>query len=351
MKKGNKTLTYTQRLILEKCLNAGLTKKEIAEKLGVHLSTVYREIKRGEYKHTVVSYTDWFGDRHYKDEVRYSPEMAEERARLNATAKGAPIKLGNHHEFVEYVERRVLDGKLSPCAVLGEIKRNGLFPELSISKTTLYRYIRDGVFLHISMKDLPMKPRVKRYQKAVAKRPPKGTSIEKRPEAILARDELGHWEMDCVVGRKSTRDVLLVFTERMTRYEIIYKMPNRKAETVVQYLNRLERRFGRRFRTLFKSITVDNGVEFSDFEGLERSIYKGRRTSIYYCHPYTSCERGSNERLNREIRRRLPKGTDFGAYTDEDIQAVEDWVNAYPRQVLGFATSAECFAAELARLA
>lgn len=105
-----------------------------------------------------------------------------------------------------------------------------------------------------------------------------------------------------------------------------------------------------KFRKVFKSITVDNGSEFSDFAGLEKSIYGGRRTSVYYCHPYTSCERGSNERLNREIRRLLPKGTDFTKYSDKQIQRVQDWVNAYPREIFGFATSAELFTKQLSAL-
>lgn len=345
--KGNKSLTYTQRLILEDCLKAGLHKKVIAQKLGCCLSTVYIEIKRGEYLHTKRR-LDWFGDPYYKEVKRYSPELAQEKTRLNGTARGHGLKIGNNWGFVDYVEKRVLVDKLSPCAVLGEIKRNNLFPGLSISKTTMYRYIRDGVFFNISMKDLPIGGRRKHYQKAVAKRPPKGTSIEKRPVDILLRSDFGHWEMDCVVGRKCTRDVLLVLTERKTRFEIIGKLPNKKPDSVVSFLDRLERRFGRKFGKVFKSITVDNGVEFSDFVGLERSVRGGKRTSVYYCHPYTSCERGSNERLNREIRRMVPKGADIGLLSNKEVQAVAEWVNRYPRAIFDFATSLDFFQAEMA---
>lgn len=278
-----------------------------------------------------------------------SGRIANTRYLLNQTAHGAPIKLGDDYEFVEYIEKRVLKDKLSPCAVLGEIKRFKMF-KTNISKTTLYRYIEQGVFLNLKMSDLPLYKRKKKYRKAVIKRAPRGTSIEKRPLEILNRNTFGNWEMDCVVGKKFSRDVLLVLSERLTRYEIIVKMPNRKSDTVVKTLNKLERRFGRDFRKVFKSITVDNGVEFSDFKGLETSIYRGKRTSVYYCHPYTSCERGTNERLNREIRRHLPKGTDFTKYSDEQIQFVEDWVNTYPREIFGFATSAEKFAEQLALL-
>ena len=88
-------------------------------------------------------------------------------------------------------------------------------------------------------------------------------------------------------------------------------------------------------------------MEFSDYKGLEKSIYGGKRTSIYYCHPYTSCERGSNERLNREIRRLIPKGIDLSTISEKRIQAVETWINDYPREIFGYATSAEMFNAQL----
>ena len=239
--------------------------------------------------------------------------------------------------------------RLSPAAVCGEIKRNRPCKTV-VSKTTMYRYIAQGLFMGIRSEHLPVGQRKKQYRKTVAKRPPKGTSIERRPVDILSRNDFGHWEMDCVVGRQNTRNVLLVLTERQTRYEIIMKMPNRKAATVVQCLDRLERRHGKRFSLLFKTITVDNGSEFADFAGLERSVYGGKRTAVYYCHPYTSCERGSNERINRDIRRQFPKGTDFSKVSERRVQEVARWVNAYPRELFGFATSAEAFATAVASL-
>ena len=151
--------------------------------------------------------------------------------------------------------------------------------------------------------------------------------------------------MDCVCGKNKA--TLLVLSERLTRKEIIFPMKDQKANSVIRCLNVLERRYGKLFRKVFKSITVDNGSEFSNFEALERSSYGGRRTTVYYCHPYCSSERGTNERLNREIRRLIPKGSDISKYTISDIQKVEDWINNYPRQVLNFDTSAELFEQQL----
>lgn len=342
---GTKNLTLTKRRELENYLKAGLPKRRIAELLGVCLATVYNELKRGKCTQKVYGYTDYYGEKHYKEVIAYSADVAEYKYRLNQSSHGAPLKIGNDFELVREIERRVINDRISPCAALGRIKREKACRTV-ISKTTLYRYIRAGyIFTRITMKDVRLKQR--RYKKATVKRPPKGSSIEQRPAEISARDTFGHWEMDCVIGKQGTKQTILAFTERLTRFEIVYKMPDHKATTVVRYVNKLEKRYGKHFRRLFKSITVDNGVEFSDFKGLEKSIYGGKRTSVYYCHPYTSCERGSNERLNRELRRLIPKGTDLSGVSDQRIKAVETWLNDYPREIFGYATSAEKFAEQL----
>lgn len=346
MKKGSKYLTLTQRRRLEDFLMLDTPKKKIAELLGVNLSTVYREIKRGECEQRKKVY-DIYGDFvGYKTYKIYSADKAEEKYRLNMTSKGAPLKVGKDFDFIRYVEKRVLVDGIAPCAVVGEIKRNKPCKTV-ISKTTMYRYIRMGMFLNVSMRNCPIGERAKKREKATVKRPPKGTSIEQRPLEILARNTFGHWEMDCVCSKQGATSALLVFSERLTRFEIIMRMPNKKTDTVVHCVNKLEKRFGKLFRKVFKSITVDNGVEFSDFAGLEKSIYGGKRTSVYYCHPYTSCERGTNERINRDIRRKFPKGTDFAVISDRAVQACADWVNAYPREIFGFATAAEKFNEQL----
>ena len=337
-------LTKTQRLQFEMLLKVKTPIKEIAKVLGVHISTLYREKKRGEY--------EMLNGQTWEYVKSYSCDIAEEKYRKNLKCKGAPIKIGKDFEYAKYIERRIVDDKLSPGAVLGEIKRNKMEFDTSISINTLYKYIEQGYFLRLEIKHLPMKERHKRRnRKVTVKRAPRGTSIEKRPAEISKRNTFGHWEMDCVCG--STVGTLLVLTERLTRKEIIMLMQNQKAKSVVRALNILERKYGRNFKKIFRSITVDNGVEFSDYKGLMQSIFnkKSKRTEIYYCHPYTSCERGTNERINREIRRLIPKGSDLSKYPASEIQRVEDWVNDYPRQVLGYATSRELFEVELKKLA
>ena len=104
-------------------------------------------------------------------------------------------------------------------------------------------------------------------------------------------------------------------------------MRDHTTASVIRALNRLERKYEKDFRKLFKSITVDNGSEFADCTGMEKSCRrKGKRTKLYYCHPYSAYERGSNENMNRMIRWFFPKGTNFDEVTDKDIQRAEDWI-------------------------
>lgn len=340
--KAFKHLTKTKRLQLEAYLQMKMTKKQIAKELNVHISTIYREIKKGLYDHMNYDLTH---------ELRYSCDLAEEKYQMNLKAKGKPLKIGNDFELCNYIEDRIINGKLSPLAVLGEIKVKGLNFKTSICVSTLYNYIESDVFENLTIKHLPMKEKnKKRKRKVTIKRMPRGTSIEERPKEINDRNTFGHWEMDCVCG--STISTLLVLTERLTRKEIIMKMPNQTMDSVHHCLNIIEHKFGKNFKKIFKSITVDNGSEFSDCKSLEKSKFgkNNKRTKVYYCHPYSSYERGSNERINREIRRKIPKGSDLSIYTDDDIIEVENWVNEYPRQVLNFHTSNELFNLHLLNL-
>ena len=348
-----KHLTKVKRLQLESYLKIKMPKKEIAELLEVHISTIYREIKRGEYQHKRIIYDKHYGGKKgEKFETKYSSDKAHTRYLDNLANKGIEPKLGKDYEFAEYIERKIVDEKLSPLAVLGEIRRKGLQFNTSICVNTLYKYIEKGYFSRLDLRHLPMKAKRKKNKRTVVvKRLSRGTSIEKRPIEVLERKTFGHWEMDCVCG--STKNALLVLTERLTRKEIIIPMENQKSDSVVKCLNRIEYHYGKKFKKIFKSITVDNGSEFADFHGLQRSVFEknSKRTSVYYCHPYCSSERGTNERINREIRRLIPKGSDLSKYTVEDIQRVEDWVNNYPRQVLGFYTSRELFENQLLQIA
>lgn len=339
-----KQLSKNDRLRIETLTNAGHKPKEIAEKLHVHFSTIYRELKRGKYTHLNSDLTT---------EERYSPDIAHARYRENLEAKGPGLKIGNNIEFARFIEDKILSEDCSPAAALEKAKRSGKF-NITICVSTFYSYIDSGLFLNLTNKKLPVKGKRKRPYHKVKKqqaRASRGESIENRPEEINSREELGHWEMDCVEGKKKTKKTLLVLTERKSRAEIVILMKDQTAKSVVKALDRLERKFGKLFYKMFKSITVDNGSEFADCEGMERAKYrKGKRTRVYYCHPYSSYERGSNENQNRMIRRKYPKGTDFTNVKQADIERLNEWINDYPRRILGYATAAEVFQMCLAEL-
>ena len=146
--------------------------------------------------------------------------------------------------------------------------------------------------------------------------------------------------MDLIVGKAETKPVLLTLTERYSRQELIFKLPDRKAATIRGVFDRLERRcpdFSERFKTL----TTDNGSEFMEYDTLCRSIHGGNRFQVWYCHSYSAWEKGSVENHNRMIRRFFPKGTDFSKVSKKRIAAVQDWMNNYPRRVLGWQTPNE----------
>lgn len=126
-------------------------------------------------------------------------------------------------------------------------------------------------------------------------------------------------------------------TERKTRYCVMALLKDHSAESVVEMLDELERQYKDKFLRIFKTITVDNGTEFSDADGMERSRrYKKRqRTQLYYCHPRVPEERGSNENMNKLLRRWIPKGIEMDTLDPKYIQFVQDWINNYPRRLFG----------------
>lgn len=351
-KRGNfmgklfKHLSQNDRIKMETMLNSGHKVVEVAEYLHVHRSTIYREMKRGEYTHRNSDYTE---------ETRYSSDLGQKNHDWNAQGKGRNIKIGNDRTLAEYIEGKIIEDKYSPEAALAAAE-SGIEFTTSISVRTLYRYIDKGIFLKLTNKDLPVKGKRKKHNKKVKvqKRASAGESIENRPDEVKDREIFGHWEMDTVKGKQGvTKSCMLVLTERKTRDEIIVKLPDQKAASVVEAIDRLERKWGDMFTKVFRSITVDNGVEFSDYEGLERSVlHEGeKRTFAFYCHPYSSWERGSNENNNRLIRRHIPKGEDFDEKQDRDIEYIENWINNYPRGIFGFKTSAQLFEEEIKKLA
>lgn len=130
--------------------------------------------------------------------------------------------------------------------------------------------------MNISQKELPQGGKKKTVNYDKIRRTHNnttGTSIIERPKEIERRSGFGHWELDTVVGKARTKTVLLVLTERKTRYELIYKLEGKTKKAVVSILDRLERKLDKkRFCRIFKTITCDNGCENLDHEGMEQTL-------------------------------------------------------------------------------
>ena len=152
-----------------------------------------------------------------------------------------------------------------------------------------------------------------------------------------------------MANKKGSRQ--LTWTDRIS-IEALKKAGHSVIE--IAALDRLERKWGAdMFKRVFKTITVDNGSEFADAEGLQRSIINEgeKRTKVYYCHPYSSWERGTNEVTNKMIRRKIPKGTNFDDRTEEEVESIENWINGYPRKIHGYHSAGELFKEEVKQLA
>lgn len=340
--KGSKHITKAERIKIEALHTNGKTVKEIADYLHRDRSTIYKELKRGYWQRL---------DGEYRFHTAYSADIAQQDYDYKATAKGAPLKIGNNLAFANYLESKIIEEKFSPCAALAETKKQGF--ETNICFKTLYNYIDSRIFRKLTNKHLPCKSKRKPKNEKGKKRNshPFGLSIDKRPKSANNR-QFGHWEMDTVLGKRDGQhNALLVLTERKTRYEIILQMAQKTTQNVVKSINDLERKCGAKFKSIFKTITVDNGREFCDTQGMEQSCRtKQKRTTIYYCHPYSSWERGSNENANILIRRFIPKGTPIENYTNEQVKQIETWINRYPRKILNYNCSYDLFMEELAKL-
>lgn len=332
-----RVLDHEDRRVIEALYNKGIRVSEIAKELRVHRSTIYRELKRGMYMHT---------NEEYIDVPKYSCDIAQQKSDFLNSGRGKTIKLAYDYELASFIEHMIADKGFSPEATLLYIKEHNLKFDTTLSFKTIYRYIDQGVFYRLTNKTLRSKGKRKMHPIRRQKRASAGTSIKFRPKEIDFRKTFGHWEMDTVKGNRGSKGCILVLSERKTRYELMVKLTDQSSKSVVSALDKLNERLGDNFSKIFKTITVDNGVEFSDVRG----ISKNKRTYVYYCHAYCSCERGTNENINRMIRWHIPKGSNLDKYSQEDFDSIEDWINHYPRGIFNGRCSADLFQEELASL-
>ena len=333
--KKSEHLNYEERKIIERMRREGANKGEIARVLLRDKSTIKRELKRGSVaqrrKNPYVSRNP-----EVPEYIEYSVYFADAGQRVyegNRQNCGAKNKVVICAELVEFVEEKILgEKKWSPDAAVGYAKANNLFPGQEISTKTFYNWIDDGLVkvknidLLLKVRRKPKKPRRERKKKL-------GKSIDERPAEVESREVFGHWEGDGIVG-KGQQGHLITLVERKLGIGLLFNAGSRGQEKIVEIIDGLQKEYGKHFSSIFKTITLDNGSEFSDSAGIEHN----GRTQAYYAHPYSSFERGTNENWNGLVRRFIPKGNSFEKLTDTDMRRIQHYINTLPRKRFGYKT-------------
>ena len=232
-------------------------------------------------------------------------------------------------------------------ASVGYAKENNLFSsDKMVCTKTLYNYVDLGL---LTIKNIDLPEKLKRNTKSSNARKNRkilGKSIEERPETVNSREEFGHWEIDSVLGKKKdTEPAIMTIVERQTRMSLWIKVKDHSSLAIDEALQNLINQFGNKKSEVFKSITGDNGSEFANLSKIENN-----GTSVYFTHPYTSCEKGTNECHNKMLRRFIPKGKSIDDYSAEDILFFSDTINGLPRKILNYHTPEELFDNQLDRI-
>ena len=331
----NKHLNFQERMTIQLRLKDGLSAYRISKELNRSINTVLNEIQRG-------TTTQIKQGKHIELYLADTGEAIYKKHRLNSCRTFKRLECC---DFINYAVDKIKHDSWSPDACVGNALETGKFERSEIVCTkTLYNYIDLGL-LFVKNADLPMKLRRNTKPTMVKKHKKKlGRSIEERPNDINNREEFGHWEIDTVIGEKSGNDcVLLTILERKTRNAIVRKIASKTADAVMNELRSIRNVYGDQFSQVFKTITGDNGSEFADLSTLEADA----DTKVYFTHPYSSFEKGTNERHNGLIRRFIPKGKRMSNYNANDIAFIEDWMNTLPRRILKYKTPEELFEAQL----
>ena len=325
-------LNSAERAVIQRLNHNGKSEAEIGRILCRSRSTISRELKRGSVtqRKPIQSYSKRIEVPLYTEAIVYFADVGEREYRKRRAATGAKRRIGDCLPFIAFLEEKMLGKeKWSPDAAAGEARIHNRFDYIPSTKT-LYNWIDLGL-CHVRNLDLLLK--VKRSLKPHRVRMHKrlmGLSIDERPEAVNRREEVGHWEGDGIVGAHQ-KGFLISLVERSLGVGFLFDVKDRDASHIVDVVHGLKERYGDEFRKLFRSITFDNGPEFSSAAALS-----GDDLKIYYAHPYTSWERPVNENWNGIVRRFLPKGKMLDALPDGLAPRIASMINSLPRKRFGY---------------
>lgn len=308
-----KQLTQEQRYQISAFLKAGFSKARIARELQVHPSTIGRELQRNR------------GERGYR------PKQAQQKAQQRCQAKPNATRLSaDTWQQVEPLLRQ----QWSPEQISGYLKKPHL---ASVSHERIYQYIyadkAQGGDLHSHLRC--RKKRRKRYGSHARRGQIRNRkTIDERPPVVAEKSRLGDWEADTIIG-KGHQQALVSLTERKSKFVLLAKVERKTEASVKAAVIALLKPYVDKVET----ITSDNGKEFAAHEEIARAV----GADFYFAHPYASWERGLNENSNGLVRQYFPKGSDFTAISDADVDQVMERLNHRPRKTLGYQTPNQVF--------
>lgn len=295
----------------------GLNPTAIANAIGRHRSTIYREYKRNKC---------WIIDGAYR------AEKAQRRTRT----RRRHARRKQHFTEKDYtIVRQLLRRQWSPEQITGYLKKQG---KRCFSHETIYRYIwrnkKNGGNLWKHLR-CAQKQRRKRYKAYDSRgRLSDKRNIADRPIEVETRQTQGHWEIDTVMG-KGSKDCIVTLVERKTGYTLIGKLNDRTTKST----NKRTIKLMNSMPDKFKTITADNGTEFHQYKLIEEKM----NCPFYFANPHHSWERGTNENTNGLIRQYLPKGTSMAKLTQQRCNTIANKLNTRPRKRLDYKTPEECF--------
>lgn len=293
--------------------------KEIAEALSKDPSSISREIRRNNVN------------------GEYDPKKAQAKSVVKRSrSKYQCMKIVEYPKLINYIETNLKDNHWTPEEIAGrwnsENNLNKNSKKITISSPSIYKYLYSGRGQYLC-KYLCSKRYIKRKRKEGGKQKrqliPNRISIEERPPVVDERTEFGHWEGDTLGRIKTDSEVVIGLSERMSRFILIDKAPMLKysMDGFKMLLNP--------HHDTFKSLTLDNGVENIRYEELN--------IDTYFCHPYSSWEKGGIENLFKRLRRFIPKKASLKDYSREDIIRFAEIMNNTPRKCLNWKTPKEVF--------
>ena len=308
-------LTFEERVIIQTRWNDGWNTNQIAKEIGCSYNCIKTEIARGM--------TPLYNGK----VMRYKARTGQMVYELNRSKCVKSVNLMNCIRFIKYVEQKFEEEHWSLDACVGRAIESGEFTREEIVCTkTLYNYVDAGL-MKIKNIDLPEL----------------GDSIEERPDSVDTREEFGHWEYDSVLGKNGEDEPAVVtMVERKTRKCLWFKVDNHTADALMEAVEAAFEPYVDHLSQIFKTITADNGSEFVRLNEL-----KGEVGGVYFTHPYSSFEKGTNECHNKMLRRFIPKGKSMVNYSQEDIDYFADIINGLPRRILNYKTPDELFDREL----